>query len=94
MFLPEETPMIKFWIKDGAVGLTQEYLDRVGTLWTIIPKNISQLQEGKIIANIEATKCLVPLRSPVTGTLVSFNEAVLDKPNTLNEHTPLFHYQP
>jgi glycine cleavage system H lipoate-binding protein len=77
----------KFWLEetDGlvAVGLTEEFFNQIGVLWSFIPRGDRvALEEGQIFANVESSKRLAPFRSPVAGTISKWSEK-LARPDQL-----------
>lgn len=83
------TPDGKYWtaVTDGttAVGLSPDYYDRLGTAWVFAPQALGvKLKAGQAFAHMETSKGLVPLLTPVDGTVVKFNPVVLDTPDQLS----------
>lgn len=75
-------------LSDGRVrvGMTMPAVKMAGTLTAVTPrsKNIGrELARGKSIGTMESSKYVGPIPTPVSGTLVTINQAVQDKPNLL-----------
>lgn len=68
------------------IGITSIYAALAGRLSSVRakPAGVEYLRGG-VIATIEGGKYFGPVRTPVTGTLASVNEAVLGRPKTLSE---------
>ncbi len=89
----------KFWIKPDdepnvfGLGLSEEFLARLGQVWSIIPRSHvkagAKLVKDQIFANIETSRCLFPLRAPCDGTFVGWNETALDCPDSVKSDTAI-----
>jgi glycine cleavage system H lipoate-binding protein len=81
----------RFWIEaqDGRarVGLTAAYLAKVGTVWTFAKRDKAKLVEGAPFANMETSRHLVTLRSPVNGTVEEWGKELEDTPEAITEDT-------
>ena len=68
------------------VGITDFAQEELGDLVYIeLPEIGKQLQVGAQCAVVESVKTASDLYSPVTGTVVEVNEAVLDSPEQVND---------
>ena len=68
------------WLEDGEparVGIT--------TVFVELPEVGAQVEAGEPCGELESTKSVSDLVSPVSGTVVAVNEAVVDEPGTINE---------
>ena len=65
------------------IGFTKEFLDSLGTIWAFIPSESSTLSVGKTFANIESGRKLLPLKSPIAGAVVQWNEKFLEYPDKI-----------
>ncbi len=77
------------WLKtDGAtatVGITDFAQDALGDIVFInLPEVGDTVEAGGIFADLESVKAVSDLYSPVTGTVVAVNEALLDAPENIN----------
>lgn len=66
------------------VGMTIVATKMAGNLTAVTPRSKkigSELERGKSIGTMESSKYVGPVPTPVTGTLVSVNEAIKDNPN-------------
>ncbi|MCF6202285.1 MAG: glycine cleavage system protein GcvH [Methylococcaceae bacterium] len=69
------------------VGITDFAQEELGDLVYIeLPEIGKQLQIGSQCAVVESVKTASDLYSPVTGTVVSVNETVLDAPEQVNDN--------
>ena len=79
MWCRETTGILRFGFTAYAVRLMQDvyFLD-----WVISAgDNVTQLQQ---IGHIETSKAVADLFAPLTGTLVAFNQELLQDPSTIN----------
>lgn len=74
---------------DGAtatIGITQFAADQLGDVVYIeLPKVGSSVEAGKVVGEIESTKSVGELFAPVNGTIAEANDAVVDKPELVND---------
>ena len=73
-------------IEDGKVrvGMTVVATKMAGNLTAVTPRSKKiggELERGKSIGTMESSKYVGPIPTPVTGTLVSVNEAIKENPN-------------
>jgi glycine cleavage system H lipoate-binding protein len=79
----------KFWLQPTdkidvfGLGLTEEYLQKLGQMWSIVPRTGTKLVKDGIFANVESSRCLGPLRAPCGGVIIEWNEKVLDTPDLI-----------
>jgi glycine cleavage system H protein len=78
------------WLREEAVstvvaGITDYAQDKLGSIVFVeLPGPGRQVQAGRGMAVIESVKAVADTYSPVDGTVVEFNEALLDQPELLN----------
>ncbi|UZN03477.1 glycine cleavage system protein GcvH [Cellulomonas sp. S1-8] len=76
------------WIDAGSpvtVGITAVAADALGDIVFVeLPAAGSDVAAGAVIGEIESTKSVSELFSPVTGTVVEVNQAVVDDPSLVN----------
>lgn len=88
------SPCGTFWTEekdDGVhVGLTQEYMNSIGVIWTFLPKVTKRIKLGEIFANFESSKALSPLRSPISCILLGWNVKWLEKVETVTTDDYIF----
>ena len=67
------------------VGVTQHAQEALGdVVYVELPKVGSTITAGKQFGVIESTKAVSELYAPITGKVVKVNEALSDKPDTVN----------
>ena len=70
---------------DGAtatIGITQFVADQLGDVVYI---ELPKVGAGKVVGEIESTKSVGELFAPVNGTIAEANDAVVDKPELVND---------
>ncbi len=77
------------WIDDqspATVGITQHAADELGdVVFVELPEVGDTVTAGEVCGEIESTKSVSDLYSPVTGEVVEINENLEDNPGTVNE---------
>ncbi|WCC80566.1 glycine cleavage system protein GcvH [Cutibacterium equinum] len=67
------------------VGITDYAADALGdVVFVDIPETGSDVQSGSAVGEVESTKSVSDLFSPVTGTVCEVNEAVSESPELVN----------
>lgn len=70
----------------AAVGITQHAADELGdVVFVELPEVGDTVTAGEVCGEIESTKSVSDLYSPVTGEVVEINEALEDNPGVINE---------
>ncbi len=76
------------WLDDGApatVGITGTAADALGDIvYLELPAVGEGVTAGAVVGEIESTKSVSELYSPVTGTVVEVNQAAVDDPSVVN----------
>jgi glycine cleavage system H lipoate-binding protein len=74
------------------VGLTRNAIEMFGQIWAIIPTNERKrnFKDGDPIVAVEGSDGLACLNMEFTVNRINFNPEALDRPDELNETTPLF----
>lgn len=68
------------------LGLTADAQQTMGKIKFVeLPKVGTQLTAGHAFMNVEAEKTVLDLDAPVSGTVVTVNEAAIDDPSLLDE---------
>lgn len=74
---------------DGAtatIGITEFAADQLGdVVYVELPKAGDTVEAGKVVGEIESTKSVGELFAPVAGTIAASNDAVVDKPELVND---------
>lgn len=67
------------------VGISQVAADALGdVVYVDVPEAGSAVTAGQTCGEVESTKSVSDLYSPVTGTIVEVNQAAIDDPSLLN----------
>ena len=75
-------------VDDGVVtvGLTEDAVEDLSEEFTLnLPEADDSVSAGKICGDIESDNGNLNLYSPVAGTVIEINEALLENPNLLQE---------
>ncbi|PZR53202.1 glycine cleavage system protein GcvH [Xylanimonas oleitrophica] len=76
------------WVDDASpatVGITSVAADALGdVVYLELPEVGTEITAGQVVGEIESTKSVSELYSPVTGTVVEVNTAAADDPATVN----------
>jgi glycine cleavage system H protein len=76
------------WIDSASpakVGISQVAADALGdVVYVDLPEAGTELSAGETCGEVESTKSVSDLYSPVTGTVVDVNQAAIDSPELLN----------
>ncbi len=76
------------WLAPGSpatVGITDVAADALGDIvYLELPAVGDQIVAGAVIGEVESTKSVSELFSPVTGTVVEVNQAAVDDPALVN----------
>jgi glycine cleavage system H protein len=76
------------WLDDGApatVGITGIAADALGDIvYLELPAAGEEITAGAVVGEIESTKSVSELFSPVSGTVVEINQAAVDDPSVVN----------
>lgn len=79
------------WLRredDGTavVGITAHAQDALGELvYVELPEVGRRVEQGEAVVVVESTKAASDVYAPVSGEIVSVNEALADAPQTVNE---------
>ena len=76
------------WLDDGApatVGITGIAADALGDIvYLELPAVGEEINAGAVVGEIESTKSVSELYSPVSGTVVEINQAAVEDPSVVN----------
>src|SRR5690606_4430059 len=76
------------WVDDATpatVGVTSVAADALGdVVYLELPEVGATIEAGTVIGEIESTKSVSELYSPVSGTIVEVNQAAIDDPAVVN----------
>jgi len=77
------------WIDDSSpavIGITRHAADALGeVVYVEMPEVGDSVTAGEVFGEIESTKSVSELYSPVTGEVVEVNDALSDEPGLVNE---------
>jgi glycine cleavage system H protein len=78
------------WVRiDGSrvrVGITDYAQDALGDIVFVdLPEVGSEIEAGGTLGEIESTKSVSELYSPVSGTVIAVNDALADGPEVINQ---------
>lgn len=84
--MSEETLWVKQVEEGQMVGLTPTAQDDLGSItFAMLPKVGKEIKQGDPVVELEAEKAVVEYDSPVSGVVVSINEAAEKNPKLLDE---------
>ncbi len=70
----------------GIVGITDHAQGELGDIvYVDIPDAGANMNQGDVFGTIEAVKTVADLFAPVSGTILEFNAAVNDAPESIND---------
>lgn len=70
---------------EGMVGISNYAQKELGeVVYVELPKVGMQIKAGEEVAVLESTKAASDIYSPVSGTIVAVNEALLQEPDLIN----------
>lgn len=76
------------WLESSTparIGITAVAADALGeVVFVDLPEVGSQVEAGEVCGELESTKAVSDLYSPVSGSVVAVNEALEDAPETVN----------
>lgn len=76
------------WIdsaEPATVGITQTAADALGDIvYLELPTVGSEVAAGAVVGEVESTKSVSELFSPVSGTVVEVNQSAVDEPSVVN----------
>lgn len=70
----------------ATIGITEFAADQLGdVVYVELPAAGTTAEAGKVLGEIESTKSVGELFAPVNGTISESNDAVVDKPELVND---------
>jgi len=76
------------WVDDASpatIGVTSVAADALGdVVYLELPEVGATIEAGAVVGEIESTKSVSELYSPVSGTVVEVNQAAVDDPAVVN----------
>ncbi len=69
----------------GTIGITDHAQEELGDIvYVDLPKPGVRVEQGKSLGSVESVKAVSDIYSPVSGEITEINQALADKPETLN----------
>lgn len=82
----KEHALVKVSGNKATVGITYYAQESLGDIvYVDAPELESSIEAGTELTQIESTKATSPVISPVSGTVIEFNEDLSDSPEIINE---------
>ena len=79
----------KLWItkesEQYTIGMSKELQDEIGEIGFAELAPVGKISAGSRLAALEASKMVVEIACPLSGSIVARNEETLDHPECLNE---------
>ena len=76
------------WVDDSVpttIGITDTATEALGDIvYLELPSVGTEVEAGTVIGEVESTKSVSELFSPVSGTVVEVNQAAIDDPSVVN----------
>ncbi|CEJ47072.1 glycine cleavage system protein GcvH [Umezakia ovalisporum] len=70
----------------GTIGITEFAVDQLGDIVFLELPDVGDIvTKGKRFGTVESAKAVEELNSPVTGTVIEINEALLESPDNLED---------
>lgn len=66
------------------LSMTPELQDDIGTVGLVEYMDTDEVKEGEAILNLEASKTVLELSTPISGKIIARNEAAVSEPTLLN----------
>lgn len=70
------------------LSMTPELQDDLGTVGFVDFTEDKEVEEGDVIANLEASKSVLELQAPLAGKIVEINKTAKEEPSILNSEKP------
>jgi glycine cleavage system H protein len=85
LYFSKDHEWVKFEGTEAHVGVTDYAQDALGdVVYVDLPKVGSTIQAGDVIGEVESTKSVSELYSPVSGVITSVNEDLSSAPELVN----------
>jgi len=86
LYYSQEHTWVKVTGNRGTVGITDFAQQEMGEiLYTELPDEGSQIEQGDIFGTLESSKTVVELYSPVSGEIISINKDLEEEPSLIND---------
>ncbi|MDH4264132.1 MAG: glycine cleavage system protein GcvH [Deltaproteobacteria bacterium] len=86
LYYSQEHTWVKVTGNRGTVGITDFAQQEMGEiLYTELPDEGSQIEQGDIFGTLESSKTVAELYSPVSGEIISINKDLEEEPSLVND---------
>ncbi|MFH1758372.1 MAG: glycine cleavage system protein GcvH [Pseudomonadota bacterium] len=86
LYYSQEHTWVRITGNRGTVGITDFAQQEMGEiLYTELPDEGSQIEQGDIFGTLESSKTVVELYSPVSGEVISINKDLEEEPSLVND---------
>lgn len=86
LYYSQEHNWVRLTGNRGTVGITDFAQQEMGEiLYTELPNEGSQIEQGDILGTLESSKTVAELFSPVSGEVISINKDLEEEPSLVND---------
>jgi glycine cleavage system H protein len=86
LYYSQEHNWVRLTGNRGTVGITDFAQQEMGEiLYTELPDEGSQIEQGDIFGSLESSKTVAELFSPVSGEVISINKDLEEEPSLVND---------
>ncbi|MBU1206836.1 MAG: glycine cleavage system protein GcvH [Proteobacteria bacterium] len=86
LYYSQEHTWVRVTGNRGTVGITDFAQQEMGEiLYTELPDEGSQIEQGDIFGTLESSKTVAELYSPVSGEVISINKDLEEEPSLVND---------
>jgi glycine cleavage system H protein len=86
LFYTKEHEWISVKGEVGTVGITDHAQTELGdVVYVELPESGSRFNAGEALGSVESVKAVSEVYSPISGSIVETNSALVDSPETLNQ---------
>ena len=86
LYYSQEHNWVRLTGNRGTVGITDFAQQEMGEiLYTELPDEGSQIEQGDIFGTLESSKTIAELFSPVSGEVISINKDLEEEPSLVND---------
>ncbi len=86
LFYTKEHEWVRFEGETARIGITDFAQSELGDIVFVeLPEIGSEIRRGETFGTVESVKTVSDLYAPLTGKVITVNEALTDTPETVNE---------
>jgi glycine cleavage system H protein len=86
LYYSQEHTWVRVTGNRGTIGITNFAQQEMGEiLYTELPNEGSQVEQGDIFGTLESSKTVAELFSPVSGEVISINKDLEEEPSLVND---------